>query len=123
MNLEERRESYESAGLDVNDASADPFDQFGRWYHDAEDAELWEPDAMVVSVVDAAGWPTSRYVLMKHFDASGFVFYTNYQSAKGVALQAADRAAITFGWLPLRRQVRVLGSVARVSPEESSEYF
>lgn len=123
MDLADRRETYESDGLDVADACAGPVEQFERWYGEAEAAELWEPNAMVVSVVDADGWPTSRYVLMKAFDAEGFVFYTNYQSHKGTALQAEERAAITFGWLPLRRQVRILGTVARVSAQESSDYF
>lgn len=123
MDLADRRDEYETAGIDVGDVSADPFDQFGHWYREAESAELWEPNAMVVTAVDPEGWPTSRYVLMKGFDRRGFVFFTNYQSHKAVALETAGRAALTFGWLPLRRQVRIQGTVARVSGEESDDYF
>lgn len=123
MDLADRRESYEAEGLDRVDVSADPIEQFERWYRHAEAAELWEPNAMVLSTVDAQGWPSSRYVLMKQFDSDGFVFYTNYQSHKAAALDASDRVALTFGWLPLRRQVRVHGRASRLEPEQSDAYF
>jgi len=123
MDLADRRDEYETAGIDVTDVSADPFEQFERWYRDAEAAELWEPNAMMLAVVDQDGWPTSRYLLMKSFDQRGFVFFTNFESHKGRALDAAGRAALTFGWLPLRRQVRIQGLVARVSDDESDDYF
>ncbi len=123
MDLADRRESYEAEGLDPVDVSEDPIEQFERWYRDAEAADLWEPNAAVVSAVDQQGWPTSRYVLVKQFDSDGFVFYTNYQSSKAAALESSRRAALTFGWLPLRRQVRIQGLVSRVSPEESDAYF
>lgn len=123
MDLADRRETYEEAGLDIEHVLADPIAQFERWYRDAEDAELWEPNAMVVSVVDDDGWPASRYVLMKRFDTEGFVFFTNVESDKGRALESSRRAALTFGWLPLRRQVRILGDVDRVSSDEADDYF
>ncbi len=123
MDLADRRETYESDGLDIGDVNAGPMEQFERWYRDAEQAQLWEPSAMVVSAVDDEGWPSSRYVLLKGFDADGFTFFTNYSSAKGGALEEEGRAALTFGWLPLRRQVRILGTVARVATDESDDYF
>ncbi len=123
MDLADRRETYEEAGVDVADVNSDPIEQFERWYREAEAADLWEPNAMVVSAVDADGWPTSRFVLMKGFDHAGFVFYTNLESDKAAALDGSRRAALTFGWLPLRRQVRVLGTVDRVSDDEADDYF
>lgn len=112
-----------TTGLDIGDLAADPISQFERWYHDAEAAELWEPNAMVVSAVDAHGWPSSRFVLMKGFDQLGFTFFTNYESDKAAALDATERASLTFGWLPLRRQVRIHGSAERLTGAESDDYF
>ena len=123
MDLADRRDEYETAGIDFADVSADPIEQFQRWYLAAEEAELWEPNAVVVAAVDPHGWPTSRYLLMKGFDHRGFVFFTNYESHKAEALETSGRAALTFGWLPLRRQVRIQGTVARVSADESDDYF
>lgn len=123
MDLADRREHYVSKGIDVDDVAANPIEQFEAWYRDAEAAELWEPNAMLVSTTDTDGWPTARYVLMKGFDDRGFVFFTNYTSDKATTLDATGRAGLTFGWLPLRRQVRVVGHVARVADAESDEYF
>jgi len=123
MDLSHVREQYETAGLDEGEVDPDPILQFQRWYREAEAAELWEPNAMVLSAVDDEGWPTSRYVLLKSVDHDGFTFYTNYGSAKAAALESAGRASLTFGWLPLRRQVRVRGAVERVAAAESDDYF
>jgi len=123
MDLANRRETYEEAGLDSGDVAADPITQFERWYRDAEAAELWEANAMVVSTVDPEGWPTSRYVLMKAFDQRGFVFFSNLESHKAVALGANPQTALTFGWLPLRRQIRVLSLTERVSSDEADDYW
>ena len=125
MDLADRREHYESEGLDVADVPADPLDLFETWYHDAEAAELWEPNAMVVSTVDDDGWPSARWVLLKGVDRStgGFSFFTNYDSAKASDIDTTGKAALTFGWLPLRRQVRVAGPASRVDPAESDDYF
>lgn len=125
MDLADRREHYESEGLDVADVPADPLDLFEVWYHDAEAAELWEPNAMVVSTVDDDGWPSARWVLLKGVDRAtgGFSFFTNYDSAKAADIDTTGKAALTFGWLPLRRQVRVVGPAARVDAAESDDYF
>ena len=125
MDLADRREHYESEGLDVADVPADPLELFETWYRDAEAAELWEPNAMVVSTVDSDGWPSARWLLLKSVDpATGaFSFFTNYGSAKATDIDTAGKAALTFGWLPLRRQVRVVGSAARTDDAESDEYF
>ncbi len=123
MDLADRREHYETDGIDVATVNPDPMVEFGQWYQAAEEAELWEPNAAVLATAGPDGWPAARYVLIKGFDDRGFVFYTNYESDKGIALDATGRAALTFGWLPLRRQIRVVGSVDRTSEAESDEYF
>lgn len=123
MDLAGHREEYVTQGTDVHDVDPDPIAQFQAWFREVDAAGLWEPNAMVVSAVDTDGWPTSRFVLLKQVDQQGFVFYTNYTSAKAQALDLSGRAALTFGWHELRRQVRVLGSVARLDPEDSDAYF
>jgi pyridoxamine 5'-phosphate oxidase len=118
------RRDYESRGLDVGDLDPDPLAQFRRWYDDAEAAGVWEPNAMVVATVGADGTPDARYVLLRGLDAEhGFQFYTSYDSAKARQLAAHPSAALTFGWLELHRQVRVIGPAARLPGERSDAYF
>jgi pyridoxamine 5'-phosphate oxidase len=118
------RRDYESRGLDVGDLDPDPVAQFRRWYDDAEAAGVWEPNAMVVATVGADGTPDARYVLLRGLDAEhGFQFYTSYDSAKARQLAAHPSAALTFGWLELHRQVRVIGPAARLPGERSDAYF
>jgi pyridoxamine 5'-phosphate oxidase len=121
--VDERRAAYQAAGLDARDVSADPIEQFGRWYADVLDAALHEPEAVVLSTVDAAGRPSSRYVLCKLVDERGFTFHTNYTSRKGADLEATGVGSLLFPWHWLGRQVRVEGAVGRVSPAESDLYF
>jgi pyridoxamine 5'-phosphate oxidase len=123
VDLSDRRETYIHDGLDLADLAPDPFTQFEHWFADAEAANLWEPNSMTVATVDDGGFPSVRYVLLKSVDVDGFVFYTNYRSAKGRALDHSGRAALAFGWLELRRQVRVIGTVTKTSREESAAYF
>ena len=117
------RLEYETTGIDVDDVADDPLDQFDRWFDEAVAAELVEPNAMVVSTVDAAGQPSSRHVLLKGRPAEGFVFYTNYDSDKSGDLDENDRVAVTFAWLGLHRQVNVAGRATRVSDEASDTYW
>lgn len=121
--IRDRRVQYETAGLDVADGAADPIEQWLRWHDEALAAGLAEPNAMTVSTVDLHGAPDARIVLARGVDRHGFVFYTNYESAKSRQLNARPVAAATFGWLDLHRQVRVRGTVERVSERESDEYF
>jgi pyridoxamine 5'-phosphate oxidase len=121
--IRDRRVQYETAGLDVADVAADPIEQWFRWHDDALAAGLAEPNAMTVSTVDVHGAPDARIVLARGVDRYGFVFYTNYESAKSRQLNARPVAAATFGWLDLHRQGRVRGTVQRVSERESDEYF
>lgn len=104
-------------------SSEDPFALFERWFALARKKEPRDPHAMVVATVDADGLPDARTVLMKDFDARGFVFYTNTESAKGRQLATAPKAAICFYWRSIVRQVRIRGLVASVSDEEADAYF
>lgn len=123
MDLSARRREYEAAGLDAPDLHPDPIAQFSRWLQEAIDAGLVEPEAMVVSTVDMLGRPSSRYVLLRGIDDRGYSFFTNYGSLKARDLDANPACALTFGWLQLHRQVRVVGTAARLSEEESDLYF
>lgn len=101
----------------------DPLSLFAEWLAEAGKKEPNDPNAVAVSTVDASGMPDSRMVLLKDFDARGFVFYTNTQSAKGVELTGQPKAALLFHWKSLRRQVRIRGVVEPVSEAEADAYF
>ncbi len=123
MNLEELRRNYASRALDLPDLHPGPFAQFDQWMRDAIEAQLLEPNAMTLATVDAAGQPWARTVLLKGFDERGFVFYTNYESAKAGAIAANPRVALHFSWLPIERQVSVTGTAEKISAIESLRYF
>ncbi|MCV6575352.1 MAG: pyridoxamine 5'-phosphate oxidase [Cohaesibacter sp.] len=101
----------------------EPFDLFAAWLKDAEKSEPNDPNAMAVASVDEHGMPNVRMVLLKDFSADGFVFYTNFESAKGRELLTSRKAGLLFHWKSLRRQVRVRGQVEVVSEAEADEYF
>ena len=102
----------------------DPLELFARWFEEARELSRMEyPNAMTLSTVTPEGMPDGRIVLLKELDARGFTFYTNYRSAKGRALAQHPKAALTFYWDDLARQVRIRGPVERVSSEESEAYF
>ncbi len=101
----------------------DPFVLFGEWLEEATKSEPNDPTAMALATVGADGMPSSRMVLLKDFDARGFVFYTNLGSQKGRELLAHPKAALLFHWKTLRRQVRVQGEVSAVTPDEADEYY
>ena len=109
--------------LDEADVAAEPYTQFQRWFDEALRAELSTPNAMTLATVAADGAPSARIVLLKGVDHGGFVFYTSYHSRKGRELAANPRAALVFHWTELEREVRIEGTVARVSAAESDEYF
>lgn len=109
--------------MDEAQVDADPIVQFGRWFANAEAADLIEPTAMTLATVGAGGRPSARMVLLKGFDERGFVFYTNYESRKAGELDGNPAAALVFWWGALQRQVRVEGAVERVHREESEAYF
>ena len=121
--LESERRDYEGQDLDPAGVAPDPIEQFRAWLRAARDAGIYEPEAMTLSTVDDRGRPASRFVLLRGLDDRGFSFFTNYESAKARALAARPHAALTFGWLPLHRSVRVEGRVEPLAPAESDAYF
>ena len=123
MNIDELRVEYKRGELDEAHVDADPIAQFSLWWDEAAAAHVREANAMTLATADAHGKPAARTVLLKGFDAAGFVFFTNYESRKGSELAANPRAALLFFWPELERQVRIDGAVARVADAESDEYF
>lgn len=123
MTLRDRRVQYETAGLDRIDLNLDPIVQWNIWYEEAASAGVVEPNAMTVSTIDKSSAPDSRVVLARSVDTDGFVFYTNYDSAKSLQLVASPVASAVFAWLDLHRQVRVRGTVHQVSAQQSDDYF
>lgn len=101
----------------------DPLALFAGWYEEAKKSEPDVPEAMTLASVGPDGTPSARMVLLKDFDAAGFVFYTNYQSRKGEQLQAHPKAALLFHWKSLKRQVRIEGPIAKTTAEEADAYF
>ncbi|MDQ1747970.1 MAG: pyridoxamine 5-phosphate oxidase [Frankiaceae bacterium] len=123
LDLARLRREYSAAGLAEPELPAAPMQLWHRWLADAVAAELAEANAMVLSTVGADGAPSSRLVLCKGADDAGFVFFTNYGSRKGLAIGAEPRVALLFPWHALGRQVRVEGTAAKTSYDESSAYF
>jgi pyridoxamine 5'-phosphate oxidase len=117
------RTSYELRALDEADVADGPTPALRRWLQQAVDADVREPNAMVLSTVGRDGSPTSRVVLLRELDERGLVFFTNYESKKGLDLLNEPRAALCFFWPTLERQVRVTGVTERVSREETNAYF
>jgi pyridoxamine 5'-phosphate oxidase len=123
MNIADLRTEYARASLDEERSAADAIAQFSRWWDEAVAAQVREANAMTLATSDEQGRPSARTVLLKGFDARGFVFFTNYDSRKGRELAANPRAALLFFWPELERQIRVDGTVERTSGAESDEYF
>lgn len=117
------REHYSEAGLHEPDVDPDPMVQFERWFAEWTATEPYDASAMIVSTVDADGWPAARAVLLKGLDERGFAFYTNRLSAKGRELELSPRASASFLWHPIERQVRVVGDVGHLPDDESDAYF
>ena len=117
------RQEYGTRELHRGDLHVDPIVQFEQWFTEARECQQNEPNAFVLSTLGVDGFPESRTVLMKFFDAAGFVFYTNYGSAKAREMEANPKVAIIFPWLQMERQVRIVGVVEKVSAFESMKYF
>lgn len=117
------RVDYRSAPLDRTDLDDDPLRQFGQWLGEAERAGIEEPNAFVLATTTMGGQPTARTVLLKGMDADGLVFYTNYRSAKANDIESNPRVAAVFLWVPIRRQVRIEGTVSKVDEQTSDVYF
>lgn len=122
-NIENLRQDYKLASLDSTDVAANPLLQFKKWFQEVLDAQLLEPNAMTLATATTDGKPTTRVVLLKGFDENGFIFYTNYNSRKGIALEGNPYVALNFSWLELERQVRIEGKANKISAEASTAYF
>ena len=123
-NLGDYRKSYEKNSLDIKVSRENPFDQFDHWFKEVEAAKgIEEVNAVTVSTVGLDGFPKSRIVLLKNYDAEGFTFYTNYNSDKGVAIQDNPHICLSFFWPNLERQVIIKGLAEKVPEEQSKAYF
>jgi len=123
QNLANIRKDYRKATLDASSVEENPIKQFDKWFSEALESEVLEPNAMNLATVNEHGSPSSRMVLLKGLEDNHFVFYTNYQSKKGIELENNPTCALTFFWPELERQVRVEGIATRVDPALSDVYF
>lgn len=117
------REDYRQATLEIDEVARNPIQQFELWFQMAVNAQLKEPNAMVLATANAQGRPSARVVLLKGFNESGFVFYTNYESRKAEEIQENPYTALVFNWLELEKQVRIEGKVEKVSEAVATDYF
>ena len=101
----------------------DPIDQFLKWYKEATDCEVFQPEAMLLSTAGISGQPTARAVLLKEVGKKGFVFFSNYLSFKAREIAVNPLVSLTFHWREMERQVRILGKAGKVSKQESDDYF
>jgi pyridoxamine 5'-phosphate oxidase len=123
MSIADLRRDYARARLDEANVSSDPVTQFERWFAEAREAKVMEPNAMALATATREGAPSVRMVLLKGVDARGFVFFTDYRSQKGVELELNPLASLVFYWSELERQVRITGRVSAIASEESDAYF
>nr|WSX54636.1 pyridoxamine 5'-phosphate oxidase [Streptomyces sp. NBC_00974] len=117
------RKQYRSHLVSEESLAEEPMGQFAHWFKDAAEANVFEPNAMIVSTATPDGRPSSRTVLLKRFDARGFVFFTNYGSRKGLEIAANPFVSLLFPWHPIARQVVVTGTAARIGRDETAAYF
>jgi pyridoxamine 5'-phosphate oxidase len=123
MDISDFRKEYHKGGLRRADLLAEPVAQFGKWFSQACDAGLHEPNAMTLATVGPSGQPSQRTVLLKYFDAGGFVFFTNYESRKAREIEHNPQVSVLFPWITLERQVIVQGRAEKISALESLKYF
>lgn len=123
QNIADLRKEYSRATLDISNVLPDPVKQFEKWFDEAVQAGVTEPNAMHLATVNEQGKPSSRIVLLKGIEGSRFIFYTNYQSKKGKELETNPACALTFFWPDIERQVRIEGIAERVDQTTSDQYF
>ncbi|MFA5245336.1 MAG: pyridoxamine 5'-phosphate oxidase [Pedobacter sp.] len=121
--IENLRQDYSSEKLSKRDVAKDPIKQFGKWFKEAMDAGIYEPNAMTLATTSIDRKPSARIVLLKGYEDRGFLFYSNYLSAKGKEIAKNPVVALVFHWAELGRQVRIEGTVEKLSKEESERYF
>lgn len=118
------RQTYEKGALLIENISDHPMEQFAVWYKEIEeDGGVKEPNAMTLATLGGDGFPKSRIVLLKEYDQGGFVFYTNYESEKGLSMEKHAQVGISFFWPSMERQVIIKGNVSKISTERSDRYF
>jgi pyridoxamine 5'-phosphate oxidase len=123
QNIADLRKEYSRATLDISNVLTDPVKQFEKWFDEAVQAGVTEPNAMHLATVNEQGKPSSRIVLLKGIEEGRFIFYTNYQSKKGKELETNPACALTFFWPDIERQVRIEGIAGRVDQTTSDQYF
>ncbi|MDB5134453.1 MAG: pdxH, partial [Mucilaginibacter sp.] len=123
QDIQNIRSEYSAASLSENETNANPIKQFDTWFNEALKGELQEANAMTLATATHDGRPAARIVLLKGFDNNGFVFYTNYLSRKGREIAKNPLGALLFFWGSLERQVRIEGTIEKISKEESERYF
>jgi pyridoxamine 5'-phosphate oxidase len=123
QNLRMLRKEYSLSTLDKRTTASDPIEQFQKWFLQAIQAEIDEPNAMILATVSADHKPSARIVLLKDIEKGGFVFYTNFSSRKGLQLMTNHAAALVFFWPALERQVRIEGAISVIDDKTASEYF
>lgn len=121
--IREFRREYQRAALDENEVAANPIEQFQKWFAEALESGVFEPNAMTLATSGADNTPSARIVLLKGVTDEGFIFFTNYLSRKGEELAENPRACLLFFWKELERQVQIQGGVTKVSEDISTEYF
>lgn len=122
--LFDRRKSYEKAALLEHEIPENPIELFRNWYYEAENHEhISEANAMSISTIEDSGFPRTRMVLLKKFDWEGFIFFTNYESRKGRAIQKNSKVCLNFFWAPLERQVIIQGTIEKIAENLSDGYF
>ena len=117
------RENYTKGGLQLKEVNDNPLKQFDLWMGDAIKEGIKEPNAMCLSTVDDQGFPDGRIVLLKGYDEEGYIFFTNYKSVKGLQLEINPKCSLVFLWKEIERQVRIRGTVKKLSNEKSQAYF
>lgn len=123
MDIGDYRREYMSEGIDVDALDQDPVKQFEHWFSQARDAGIDDANAFSLATATSSGAPSVRTVLLKLFDENGFVFFTNYNSRKANEIKQNSQVAMLFPWLPLNRQVRIEGSIEKISSVDSFKYF
>jgi pyridoxamine 5'-phosphate oxidase len=123
LSIADIRTDYKKGILDEHDVDNNPFAQFDKWFKEAVKSEIPEVNAMTMATANKQGRPSARMVLLKQFDENGFVFFSNYESAKAKDLDVNPQAALLLFWEPLERQVRITGTVEKISATQSFEYF
>lgn len=121
--LSDLREDYRFSELLEETLEINPFKQFDIWFNDAVSSSVYEPNAMTISTVSKSLKPSSRVVLLKEFTTEGFIFFTNYLSNKAKDIENNNNVALNFFWAELQRQVRIEGTISKISKVKSEEYF